>query len=166
VGEAGGWCPVPNEILDRLMPELRDTEFRLLCVVCRTTLGRRYPVSGKRKRRDWMSHAQLMRRTGRGSGAVSRERAALIKRGVVACEAEDGSPLQSPRARRSHRGRVYLSLTPSLWESVESNDGGGDGAASVCEPSPCGPKRPTRNFAAVRIHRGWERAGRVRARNG
>ncbi|MGV3615151.1 MAG: hypothetical protein ACO1SV_07430 [Fimbriimonas sp.] len=163
MADARGWCPVPNEILDRLMPRLRDTEFRLLCVVCRATLGRRNPATGKRRRRDWLSHAQLMRRTGRGSAAVSRALASLVVSGLVRAEGEDLRELRTARERRSHRGRVYLSICDSLWKSVEDFRSEDPPAAGALSPP---PRRPPRLPAAVRLRRGWERAGRIVAGTG
>lgn len=72
-----GVVPVPNYVFDELLPGLGDTELRLLLVVLRGTLGYREPdgAGGWRpKQRDWISHGQLLRRTGRGSEAISRHR--------------------------------------------------------------------------------------------
>jgi len=61
--EVGAFVPFPSALLDEWLPRLKDTEWRLLCVVVRQTLGWK---NGKgRKRRDWMSQSQLMKRTGR-----------------------------------------------------------------------------------------------------
>lgn len=161
MAESRGWCPVPNGILDRLMPQLRDTEFRLLCVVCRATLGRRDPATGKRRRRDWLSHAQLMRRTGRGSSAVSRALDSLVNAGLIRAETEGLRPLGSAISRRAHRGKVYLSLSEELWNAVLGL-GGTEGPTSHPVPKPK-PNRPP-VLPAVRIRRGWERASRALAR--
>ena len=155
-----GWCPVPNEILDRLLPNLRDTELRVLLAVCRATLGRRDSVSLKRRRRDWISHAQLTRRTGRGGAAVSRALGSLVEAGYLRAESEEGRKLPTARERRAHRGRIYLSLSDALWNSVTDRQ---EGAAPAGVPDPRGPRHPKRPLFAVAVRRGWERAGRVRA---
>lgn len=160
MAERRGWCPVPNEILDRLLPNLKDTELRVLLIVCRATLGRRDSLTGKRRRRDWLSHAQLTRRTGRSGAAVSRALSSLVGAGFLRAETEEGKELPTARERRAHRGRIYLSISAALWRSVADRS---EGAAPAGVPAPRGPRYPKRPFAAVTARRGWERAGRVRS---
>ncbi len=64
--------PFPNHLLDNAMPRLRDTEWRLLCVLVRQTLGWQNKSEGGRKQRDWLTQAQLKKRTGRDSAAPAR----------------------------------------------------------------------------------------------
>lgn len=108
---AGGTTPVPTALLDRAMPQLRDTELRVLLVVVRQTLG--WQV-GKdpylRKERDWLTQSQLMRRTGRASGAVARAVDALVQYGLIDVLDASEYPLHTPAERRRHLGRLYYRL--------------------------------------------------------
>lgn len=108
---AGGTTPVPTALLDRAMPQLRDTELRVLLVVVRQTLG--WQV-GKdpylRKERDWLTQSQLMRRTGRASGAVARAVDALVRHGLIDVLDAAGRPLPTPAERRRQLGRLYYRL--------------------------------------------------------
>ncbi len=124
------WHPVPIRLVDEVMPRLRDTELRVLLVVLRQTWGwqadrwadsskhnsgkhngRHKPLHRKNyghKRRDWLSHRQLCRRTGRGSEAVSGAVASLSASGLIVVEDAGGTPLMTPEERRRCLGRLYF----------------------------------------------------------
>ena len=93
------------------MPGLRDTELRVLLVVLRQTWGwraDRLAGNGAHKRRDWLSHRQLCRRTGRGSDAASGAVASLTASGLIIVEDAAGNPLATPEKRRRCLGRLYF----------------------------------------------------------
>jgi len=128
------WHPVPLRLVDEVMPGLRDTELRVLLVVLRQTWGwrsDRLAVDGtqkhyEHKRRDWLSHRQLCRRTGRGSDAVSGAVASLTASGLIVVEDAGGRELSTPEARRRCLGRLYF-RPGDLWGKVEN-----------CRPTPSG----------------------------
>lgn len=136
------WHPVPIRLVDMVMPHLRDTELRVLLVVLRQTWGWKVDrmnagktEAGKTaagqhththkqltKRRDWLSHRQLCRRTGRGSDAVSAAVASLTASGLVIVEDAGGKPLITPEERRRCLGRLYFRpgtmwKTGTVWKS-------------------------------------------------
>lgn len=107
--------PFPNLLIDRTMPELSDTEWRLLCVVCRQTLGFVSPDGrGGRRARDWLTHRQLKARTGRASAAVSRAVDGLVRKNLIEVRALDGTPLPTPEERRRCQGALFFSLSERL----------------------------------------------------
>jgi len=106
---AGGAVPVPNVVIDEVLPTLKDTELRVLLVVLRQTVGWR-DAKGRSKTRDWLSHSQLVRRTGRGSDAISSAIATLVKRGLITVETSAGVPLATTGERRRYLGRLYFRL--------------------------------------------------------
>lgn len=113
VPQAMGTTPVPNDLLDVVMPGLRDTELRVLLVVVRQTLGWQVGADPKRrKERDWLTQSQLMRRTGRASGAVSRAVDALVRGGLIDVLDRAGLPVRTPAERRRHLGHLYYQLRP------------------------------------------------------
>ena len=114
---SGGWTPFPNVLLDEVMPRLRDTEFRVLCVLVRETIGRR-DTNGNRQRRVWLSQSLLMRKTGRAGEAVSRAIEVLCLSGLIEIQDAVGRPLTSSKARRAFRGSVYYSLHPSIQAEI------------------------------------------------
>lgn len=114
----GGTTPVPNDMLDRVMPTLRDTELRVLLVVVRQTLGwQDGPNSSRRKERDWLTQSQLMRRTGRASEAVSAAVDGLVRARLIEVQDRWRRPLVTPAERRRCLGKLYYRLGPELGEN-------------------------------------------------
>ncbi len=100
------------------MPGLRDTELRVLLVVLRQTWGwqaDRLSGVGRHKRRDWLSHRQLCKRTGRGSEAVSGAVASLSASGLIIVEDAAGNLLRTPEERRRCLSRLYF-RPGELWK--------------------------------------------------
>ena len=122
-GESAGlvapFTAIPNILIDEIMPTLKDTEWRLLCVIARQTLGW-VNKSGKRKQRDWLSQSQLIARTGRNSAALSAALDVLVRDNLIECQTENGEPLLTPEQRRQYRGRTYFSLAPQRIQLAKS----------------------------------------------
>ena len=118
--------PFPSYLIDQVMPTLKDTEWRLLCIVVRQTLG--WKEGEGRKRRDWLSQQQFKVRTGRASEAVSRAIDALVRRGLIEVTDVRGRILDSPPKRKGNQGPMYFTLG-RLWIS------GGEASdrSSICE---------------------------------
>ena len=113
-----GTTPVPNDLLDRVMPTLRDTELRVLLVVVRQTLGwQDGPDPSRRKERDWLTQSQLMRRTGRASEAVSSAVDGLVRARLIEVQDKWGRPLVTPAERRRFLGKLYY----QLWTELGKN---------------------------------------------
>lgn len=104
-----GTTPFPDWLLDRLMPRLRDVEWRLICVLVRQTLGWQ-TGDGKPKQSDWLSHSQLRRRTGRSSSAISPAIDFLCRNRLVEIDDGLGEPLRTAFERRRHRGPLFFRL--------------------------------------------------------
>jgi hypothetical protein len=111
--------PVPNQILDEVMPRIGDTELRVLMVVVRSTLG--WQEGARRKESDWLSHRQLQARTGRSSAVVSRAVDGLVKRGLIRITNEVGQELWGSQERSRSRGRLFYRLISDA-ESVDIQD--------------------------------------------
>ena len=162
---AGGAVPVPNALLDEVLPTLKDTELRVLLIVLRQTLGWREgsETGGWRyKERDWISHSQMVKKTGRGSDAVSKAIDALVQQGLIRVETAAGRGLTTPAERRRHLGRLYFRL----------GDNWAPAGKSACPRHPAQAKTTTdkgdnkkeqglfhkRQTPAVVLRRGWQRA--------
>ena len=100
--------PFPNELIDEAMPRVNDTQWRVLCVVVRQTLGWHDRRTGTRKIRDWLTQSQLKARTGRNVEA-------LVEQGTIVVEGENGHPLDSSQRRQAYRGRIYYRLS-DVWQ--------------------------------------------------
>lgn len=149
---SGGMVPVPNRLFDEILPKLSDTELRVLLIVLRQTWGFREgdDLGGWRyKRRDWISHRQLLQKTGRKSEAVSKAIQSLVAASLITVEKLDGTPLQTPEDRRRYLGKLYYGLGDK-WKTTDA-------------PHPAFTKRTTRrkyNKKQGEGRRGgWARAG-------
>jgi hypothetical protein len=114
-----GTTPFPNYLLDRVMPKLRDTEWRLLSIIVRQTLGW-VDGHGKRKQADWLSHAQLKRKTGRSSTAISRAIEVLVWSKLVVVRDLSGRALTEATDRRRSRSRLSFSLHPRFRTPIRT----------------------------------------------
>lgn len=111
--------PFPN-VLFEWMPELKDSEWRLICLIVRGTWGWR-TSSGERKQSDWLTQRQLMKRTGRSSEAVSRAVDSLVRRGLIEVRDANGDLLRTPAERRRGGGRLYFSVQMTTdWSGRKS----------------------------------------------
>ena len=146
--------PFPNVLLDTVMPLLKDTEWRILCVIVRPTLGWLVETGDDRngrgrKARDWLTHSQLKQRTGRNSEAVSKAVDSLVRRGLLAVYDGNNRLLATPRQRQRCHHRMYFGL--SLDTIAQLGDGSfyeGSPATSIVKPTlkneqkKSGPKSP------------------------
>lgn len=151
---------IPNKLIDEAMPTLKDTEWRLLCVIARQTIGW-VDKDGKRKQRDWMSQSQLIAKTGRNSAALSAALDVLVRENLIECQAENGELLDLPEKRRRHRGRVYFSLVFGQMRPTKSE---------LQKANRTKEKENKRNSLymeenkSVRLYSGWSSAAEI-ARN-
>lgn len=100
-------------ILDKWMPILSDVELRILLVVTRQTLGWLWdPNTKMRKKEDWISRGQLVRKTGKSPRSISDGIKALVEKFHV-IEARDsrGGSLETASKRRAKFGKIYYRLS-------------------------------------------------------
>lgn len=104
------FTPFPNVILDRVMPHLTDTEFRILALIVRQTLG-----WGQDQK--WLSHGWIKECTGRESAAVSRAVDGLVKRGLVIVRDSAGRRISLAAERRRSHSKLSYSIHHLFLES-------------------------------------------------
>ena len=157
LGLPAPFTAIPSSLIDEVMPRLKDTEWRLLCVIARQTIGW-VDNDGKRKKRDWMSQSQLIAKTGRNSAALSAALDVLVRENLIECQAENGELLDTPEKRRRHRGRVYFSLSPDRMQPAKSE------LQKANRTKEKENKRKNLNMEekeVIRLHKGWSSAGAV-----
>jgi hypothetical protein len=142
----GAFTPLPNVFIDCVMPGLTDTAWRLLCVITRQTLGWKQvgsvEDSDERKTSDWLTHSQLIGRTGRSSEAVSRALGDLVAASLVEVHNEHGKLMPTPQARRRNGGRLYYRLSQNARAAARRF-----GRQSVEQKAAAGPEySPTTSF--------------------
>ena len=102
---------IPNDILDDLMPTLKDTALRVLLVVCRQTFGWVEDKDTKRRKEcDWMSQSQLVYRTGRSGKHVGKAVDILCKEGILEAWSNDGKKLLTAKDRQLNLVRFTIEL--------------------------------------------------------
>ncbi len=114
------YTPIPNVLLDEVMPTLSGSEWQLLCVIVRQTRGWHDPNTGGRKTSDWLSHKQLKARTGRGSDAVCHAIESLVRQGHIEVKDERGHSLTTAAERRRNGSRLYYGLSLALLSHFEA----------------------------------------------
>lgn len=117
--------PFPNRLLDEIMPLLKDTEWRLLCVVVRQTLGHYDHATKSRKAHDWLTQSQLLSKTGRNSAAVSAAINGLVSKGYIQVETASGRVLTLAKERRQAKGQLLYGLPRDLIEWLAKGESGG-----------------------------------------
>ena len=83
------WTKVPNELFDRLLPVLSDTELRLLMALIRYAFGWKYP----RLHADF-SYQELERLTGRKEDALQKALATLSQKGLLSTGRSQGPRIE------------------------------------------------------------------------
>lgn len=112
-----GTTPYPNFLLDRVMPRLTDTQWRLLSVIVRQTFGWD-GGDGTRKKTDWLSHAQLKRKTGRSSAALSLAIATLVRACLIVVQDSRGGELGTPALRRRAHSPLTFAVNPQITSAA------------------------------------------------
>ena len=118
----GRWIPrstpFPNILIDQMMPRLCDTEWRVVVVITRATLGWKDEITGGRKQREWLSSRQLRARTGRESAAISQALDNLLKARIISITDGHGRPLSTAAERRRQRTKLSFGLHPDILERL------------------------------------------------
>jgi len=123
--------PTPNKLYNGEMNKMTDTELRVVLIVTRATLGWiANKQTGMRKKEDWISHTQLIKKSGRSSRAISMAVNSCVQQNWIETRTEDGKLLKTPQERKSYGKRIYYRLGEIFLDklTIETN-------AMVDEPS-------------------------------
>jgi hypothetical protein len=105
--------PTPNIIFNGLMRRMSDTEFRIVMLVVRATLGwEADKETHMRKVEDWISSSQLKKRTGRKSAAITAAIDHCINEGWIEARNKDGTLLDTKQKRRGNN--LFFRLGKSI----------------------------------------------------
>lgn len=113
--------PTPNWLYNGEMKKMSDTELRVVLLVTRSTLGWiQDKVTGMRKQEDWISHTQLIERSGKSSSAISRAVNSCVNHGWIETRDKNGNILKTPNERR--RRRVFYRLGNIFTDKLKSTN--------------------------------------------
>lgn len=118
--------PIPHVVFRRWLPVLKDVELRVLLIVADQTLGwEEDPETGMRKREDWISQGQLVRRVGRSASGIRYALQRLVDGlGIVQARDRQGSLLHSPELRARNGSRIYYRLDLSRLAATPAESAG------------------------------------------
>ncbi len=105
--------PTPNIIFNGLMRKMNDTEFRIVMLVVRATLGwEADKETHMRKVEDWISSSQLREKTGRESAAITKAIDHCINEGWIEARNKGGIILDTKKKRSGNN--LYFRLGKSI----------------------------------------------------
>ncbi|MDW3650992.1 MAG: replication protein [Bacteroidia bacterium] len=112
--------PVPNEVFDVYLRDLKPGELKVLLVVVRQTLGYLIDKKNKqRRKRVWLSQVRLSQLTGLSRKAISQAITGLINRNIITVTDEKGNPLMTPNQRKYHHKLFFGLVGKSSTHSVQ-----------------------------------------------
>lgn len=112
--------PTPNIIFNGLMRKMNDTEFRIVMLVVRATLGwEADKETGLRKTEDWISSSQLELKTGRRRSSLSPAINKCIQENWIEARSKNGDILDTAGKRKGKN--LYFRLGKAiLFDCSES----------------------------------------------
>ena len=103
--------PVPNAVLDQLLPYLNQAQLKVLLVIIRQTLGWYDPKTKKRKSKDWIAISFFIRKTGLTAKSISLALSELIRNDYILAFDQKGKRLRTAQDRRGKK-RIYYAYAP------------------------------------------------------
>ena len=113
---------IPNNLLDKEMIKMKDTELRIVLAVARKTIGWVKDSKTKaRKIEDWISASQFSKLTSRTSWPVSNAIDGCIKNGWIEARNIKGEPLDTREKRRriGRGGKIFYRLGMVFLEELK-----------------------------------------------
>src|SRR3990167_10361205 len=117
--------PTPNELYNGEMAKMTDTELRIVLITTRATLGWEIDKETKmRKQEDWISHYQLIKKSGRSSRSITKAIDNCVKMGWIEIRDKNGELLNTKNKRVGNKmyfrlGRLFLDKIQTPAESKE-----------------------------------------------
>lgn len=113
--------PTPNLLFNGEMKKMSDPELRVVMIVTRATFGWIADVkTGMRKEEDWISHSQMVEKSGKSSRAISYAIASCIKNDWIEARDEEGNKLEEAEERRRHGKKIFYRLGSKFLGRVET----------------------------------------------
>jgi len=99
----------PNSLVDTHLPNLTESEIKMVLVILRQTNGWVDKRTGGRKTRDWISHGQFMKKTGLCRRVISKSLQSLVEKDLIQITCKFGNTLHKPEERKGVT-RIYYSF--------------------------------------------------------
>src|SRR5574337_283600 len=106
--------PFPNEVFDTWLSKLSGTEYKVLNVIIKQTLGWKDQTTvSERKECDWISLSQFQKKANISKRAVVSAIHTLVTEGAIVVFDERGNELNTPEKRRG-KSKLYFRLSSGL----------------------------------------------------
>ena len=113
--------PTPNELYNGEMAKMTDTELRIVLITTRATLGWEKDKETKmRKQEDWISHYQLIKKSGRSSRSITKAIDNCVKMGWIEIRDKNGELLNTKNKRIGNK--MYFRLGKLFLDKIEIFD--------------------------------------------
>ncbi len=90
----------PNTLVDTHLPNLTESEIKMILVIIRQTNGWIDKRTGGRKTRDRISHGQFMQKTGLCRKVISQTIKSLVQKDLINITDRNGNLLSRPEQRK------------------------------------------------------------------
>lgn len=91
---------ISNMLFDTYLPQLSESELKVLLIIIRQTLGWVDPISKKPKEWDWISKVFFVKKTGLSKRSVGTAIASLILKKIILVKNEHNIIANNPVTRR------------------------------------------------------------------
>jgi len=110
---------VPNNLFDKYLPNLTESELKILLVIIRQTNGWIDKITGERKRRDRITQSQFVSKAGISPRIVSKSLKMLSKKSLILISDRNFNLLENPLDRRG-KSYLYFGLNPMHFGTLSN----------------------------------------------
>jgi phage replication O-like protein O len=107
---------IPNTLFDKYLPQLKESELKVLLVVLRQTFGWIDTKTGNRKIRDRISRTQFIQKTGLSCKIVSKAIKSLVDKRLLTITDQIGNLLHTSEERKG-KNYIFYAFQPGHFET-------------------------------------------------
>ncbi|MBK6545745.1 MAG: replication protein [Saprospiraceae bacterium] len=101
---------VPNILFDKYLPNLSESELKIILIIIRQTAGWINTKTGFRKSKDRLSISQFISKTNLSRRVVSSTISKLVNKGLICISCQNGNSLHNAEDRKG-KYSMFFSLT-------------------------------------------------------
>lgn len=110
----------PNVLVDTHLPNLTESEIKMILVILRQTNGWVDKKTGGRKTRDWISHGQFMKKTGLCRRVISKSLQSLVEKDLIQITCRYGNSLHRAEDRKGVARLFYSFQAESVRPKIQT----------------------------------------------
>lgn len=109
---------IPNILLDIHLPDLKESELKVILVVLRQTVGWIDKKTGHRKTRDRISRNQFVQKTGLSGKIISKAIQGLLNKGLLCITDQSWNSLHATKDRKGKFALFYSFKPGNIFPST------------------------------------------------